>query len=118
MLSRKEKRAAASRFIPMNRPPVSVVPLREEPGIKAKACAIPTITASSQPTSEISFRCEATFSATASSTARAIRLTAMTYRFFVNTPSICCLNSSPMTTTGIVPMMINQPSRECNDCSR
>ena len=40
--SRKEKRAAVSRFMLRNRPALMVAPLREVPGITETACARPT----------------------------------------------------------------------------
>ena len=47
--SRKEKRAAVSRFILRKRPAVMVTPERETPGITASACATPTRNESRSP---------------------------------------------------------------------
>ena len=112
MLSKKEKRAAVSLFNPINKPPVIVVPEREEPGINASACAKPITRVSIIVTSVISFLNFAVFSAMARIIARPIRLPAITLRSFVNAPSITSLNNKPIITTGTEPIIISQPRRE------
>src|SRR5215510_305369 len=83
---RKEKRAAASRLIPVKSAPVIVVPERDEPGISEKTCATPMTRASRTPMCSISLRRLPNCSARNSRTAHAIMLTPITFRFFVKFP--------------------------------
>ncbi len=117
MLSRKENLAAVSLFNPTKSPPVIVVPDLEEPGINAKDWATPIKKESATDISFISFLNFAVFSAIARIMASPIKLPEITYRFFVNEPSIISLNSSPIITTGIVPIIISHPSLESSSCS-
>src|SRR5690606_25401597 len=102
---------------PINSPPVIVVPERDDPGIKASACAKPITSESIIFISEIFFLNFATFSATARIIARQIKLPATTYKSFVNAPSIISLNNKPIITTGTEPIIISQPNLASVVCS-
>jgi hypothetical protein len=51
----------------------------------------------------------------ASKIATTIIMVAITIRFFVKVPSICFLKDNPTMTTGMVPIMISQPSQASCD---
>jgi hypothetical protein len=114
---RKENRAAVERLMPRNRAAVIVTPEREAPGMRASTWASPTRRASRQVNCSSSFsgcwacwRRRTQHSAHTSTRASPMAEAEMTYseRRVV---SMSCLKRSPKTTTGMVPRIINHPSR-------
>ena len=87
-----------------------VEPERENPGISAKTCAMPTVMASPDLIVSRSRFCLPTISATISRRATKMTPKVMTRRSLVNGPSMMRLSASPSMATGSVPMMTSQPS--------